>query len=317
MSKVKGGSSFIVETSKGQIEARHIIAATGPFQKPIIPPMIPTDAPIFQMHSNSYHNPEQLPEGAVLVVGAGSSGTQIAEELRKAGRKVYLSVGAHDRPPRRYRNRDFVWWLGVLNKWNADTPNPGTEHVTIAVSGAEGGKTVDFRRLAHEGLTLVGMTKGYSDGTVQFENDLVHNVNRGDANYLSVLEEADAFIAANGLDLPEEPEAKIIPPDPECMVNPILDLNLAEHGITTILWATGYALDYSWLEADTFDERGRPIHQRGVSKERGVYFLGLPWLTRRGSAFIWGAWHDAKFVADQIQIQHNYSGYHGEAEVIS
>lgn len=317
VSKVKGGSSFIVETSEGQIEARHIIAATGPFQKPIIPPMVPTDASVFQMHSNSYHNPEQLPEGAVLVVGAGSSGTQIAEELRKAGRKVYLSVGAHDRPPRRYRNRDFVWWLGVLNKWNADTPNPGTEHVTIAVSGAEGGKTVDFRRLAHEGLTLVGMTKGYSNGTVQFENDLVHNVNRGDANYLSVLEEADAFIAANGLDLPEEPEAKIIPPDPECMVNPILDLNLAEQGITTILWATGYALDYSWLEADTFDERGRPIHQRGVSKERGIYFLGLPWLTRRGSAFIWGAWHDAKFVADQIQIQHNYSGYHGEAEVIS
>ena len=111
------------------------------------------------MHSSAYRNPGQLPEGAVLVVGAGSSGVQIADELLRAGRRVYLSVGPHDRPPRAYRGRDFCWWLGVLGKWDAETPAPGTEHVTIAVSGAHGGQTIDFRRLAARGMTLVGRTE--------------------------------------------------------------------------------------------------------------------------------------------------------------
>ena len=113
-----------------------MVAATGPFQKPSIPPVIAQDAGPLQIHSNAYRNPAQLPKGAVLVVGGGSSGVQIAEELMKAGRRVFLSIGPHDRPPRRYRGRDNVWWLGVLGKWNADSPGPGTEHVTIAVSGA-------------------------------------------------------------------------------------------------------------------------------------------------------------------------------------
>jgi len=114
----------------------------------------------------------QLLEGGVLVVGAGSSGAQIAEELMNAGRDVYLSVGPHDRPPRSYRNRDFVWWLGVLGKWDLQTPGPGTEHVTIAVSGANGGNTVDFRRFAAGGMTLVGMTKHVKDGVLHFAADL-------------------------------------------------------------------------------------------------------------------------------------------------
>jgi len=257
----------------------------------------------------------RAPEGAVLVVGGGSSGVQIAEELMHAGRKVYLSIGAHDRPPRRYRGRDNVWWLGVLGKWNADSPGPGTEHVTIAVSGAAGGKTIDFRKLAHEGLTLVGMTTGYRDGRVTFADDLRSNLAAGDANYLSVLDEADAYIARVGLDLPEEPEARIIPEDPACVSAPISELDLAKEGVTTILWATGYRFDFSWIKSKAFDEMGRPLHQRGVSQEPGLYFVGLPWQTRRGSSFIWGVWHDAKFIADQIAIQHNYLAYDGNAAI--
>jgi putative flavoprotein involved in K+ transport len=255
-----------------------------------------------------------LPEGAVLVVGAGSSGVQIADELQRAGKKVYLSVGPHDRPPRAYRNRDFCWWLGVLGEWDAEAMRPGKEHVTIAVSGARGGHTVDFRRLANQGVTLVGLTKSFNDGVVTFEPDLADNLARGDENYLSLLNAADAYIVRNGLDLPEEPEAHTMLPDPECVSHPISELDLTKAGVTSIVWATGYAVDYNWLHVNAFGANGKPKHQRGVSTEPGVYFLGLPWLSRRGSAFIWGVWHDARHIADHIVTQRKYLSYRDAAE---
>ncbi|HJQ04490.1 MAG TPA: NAD(P)/FAD-dependent oxidoreductase [Nocardioides sp.] len=305
----QGRPGFRVETSDGTIDTRFVVAATGPFQRPVFPPIVPADAGPVQLHSNVYRNPEQLPAGAVLVVGAGSSGVQIADELRRSGREVYLSVGPHDRPPRSYRGRDFCWWLGVLGLWDLETPPAGAEHVTIAVSGARGGHTVDFRRLAETGINLVGLTASYADGVVRFSPDLVENVANGDASYLALLDAADDYVARNGLDLPEEPEARVIGPDPACLTDPTLEVDLAEAGITTILWATGYRADYSWLEVDTFDERGRPIHRRGVSNEPGIYFLGLPWLSRRGSSFIWGVWHDAKHLAGHIATQRSYLAY--------
>jgi putative flavoprotein involved in K+ transport len=253
-----------------------------------------------------------LPEGAVLVVGSGSSGAQIADELARRPAH-YLSVGPHDRPLRRYRGRDFVWWLGVLNKWDAEAP-PTTEHVTIAVSGAHGGYTIDFRRLAQRGLTLLGKTESFKDGVLNFARDLAENLAKGDKNYLSVLDEADAYIARNGLNLPEEPEARDTPPDPECVTNPILQLNMKEAGITSIIWATGFAADYSWLKLDAFNENRAPRHQCGVSAEPGLYFLRLLWQSRRGPSFIWGVWHDAKFPADHITKQHDYLAYSGSAQ---
>ncbi|MCO6059648.1 NAD(P)/FAD-dependent oxidoreductase [Pseudomonas sp. MOB-449] len=300
---------FTIETSEGVIQANRVVAATGPFQRPIIPPIAPTNARVSQIHSAQYRNPQQLPEGGVLVVGAGSSGVQIADELQRAGKQVYLSVGPHDRPPRAYRNRDFCWWLGVLGLWDAEAAQPGKEHVTIAVSGARGGHTVDFRGLAHQGVTLVGLTKSFDGDAVTFQADLAENIARGDENYLSLLDAADAYIARNGLDLPEEPEARATYPDPECVSNPILELDLAKAGVTSIIWATGYAVDYSWLKVGAFDGKGKPQHQRGVSSEPGIYFLGLPWLSRRGSTFIWGVWHDAKHIADHIATQRKYSAY--------
>jgi len=304
-----GRPGFTVETSQGVIEALHVVAATGPFQRPVIPPVAPKDANITQLHSAEYRNPEQLPDGAVLVVGSGSSGVQIADELQRAGKQVYLSVGPHDRPPRAYRNRDFCWWLGVLGEWDAPAMRPGTEHVTIAVSGARGGHTIDFRGLANQGITLVGMTKSFQDGMVSFQADLADNIAHGDANYLSLLDAADAYIERNGLGLPQEPEARHLLPDPACLTNPILELDLAAAGVTTIIWATGYAVDYSWLKVNALDEKGRPRHQRGVSTEPGIYFVGLPWLSRRGSSFIWGVWHDAMHIADHIATQRKYSTY--------
>ena len=310
VTRSREGAGFLVETDQGTLIAQHIVAATGPFQVPLMPNVVPNDLGVHQIHSNVYRNPDALPKGGVLVVGAGSSGAQIADEILAAGRQVYLSIGAHDRPPRSYRGRDFVWWLGVLNKWDAATPGPGTEHVTIAVSGAQGGKTVDFRRFAARGMTLLGMTQTYCDGTLAFAPDLRRNIERGDANYLSVLDEADAYIVRNALDLAPEPQARALGNDPACLTNPILSLDLKAVGITTIIWATGYGFDYNWLPMDLYDEKGRPKHQRGVSAEAGIYFLGLPWQSRRGSAFIWGVWHDAKYLADHIARQQTYLNYH-------
>jgi putative flavoprotein involved in K+ transport len=303
------GPGFCAETSAGTVEARFVVAATGPFQRPVIPPIVPEDAGVLQIHSSDYHNPRQLPVGDVLVVGAGSSGVQIASELQQSGRRVFLSVGPHDRPPRRYRGRDFCWWLGVLGLWDAETPPAGAEHVTIAVSGAQGGHTVDFRGLANRGIGLLGLTARFENGTLHFAPDLGDTLARGDANYLAMLDAADDYVARNGLDLPEDPEARILGPDPDSVTKPRLELDLAAEGITSIVWATGFAVDYSWLQVDALDDNGRPAHRRGVSTEPGVYFLGLPWLSRRGSSFIWGVWHDAKYVADHIITQRGYLAY--------
>ncbi len=298
--RMAGGTGFRVETSAGVIEANNVVAATGPFQRPVIPAMVPAEAGIVQMHSNAYRNPGQLPPGAVLVVGAGSSGAQIADELSRAGRHVYLCVGQHDRPPRRYRGKDNCWWLGVLGLWDMPVPDPSTQHVTIAVSGAYGGHTIDFRRLAAGGVTLLGRADSYSDGVMRFAPDLADNLARGDANYLSVLDAADAYVAREGIDLPEEPSARVAEPAPASVTDPILQLNLKAAGITSIVWATGYALDFGWLKVDAFDERGKPIHQRGVSKVPGLYFLGLSWLSRRASAFVFGVGPDAAHLAEHI-----------------
>ncbi len=310
----EGRPGFTVQTSTGLIEANQVVVATGPFQRPVIPPIAPQLPGITQLHSADYHNPRQLPEGAVLVVGAGSSGVQIADELQRAGKQVYLSVGAHDRPPRAYRNRDFCWWLGVLGLWDAEGVQPGKEHVTIAVSGARGGHTVDFRNLAHQGITLVGLTRAFDQGVVSFEANLAENIARGDENYLALLDAADDYIARNGLDLPEEPEARHMLPDPQCLTQPILELDLAKAGVSSIIWATGYSTDYSWLKVDAFKPDGKPQHQRGVSREPGIYFVGLPWLSRRGSAFIWGVWHDARHIAEHIVKQRTYFDYRDAAQ---
>lgn len=294
------GAGFRVESSAGMMEARNVVVATGPFQAPAVPGWVPEGSGVVQVHSSRYRNPGQLPAGGVLVVGAGSSGVQIADELLRAGRAVTLSVGPHNRPPRRYRGRDFVWWLGVLGKWEAVTHAPGREHVTIAVSGARGGTTVDFRELASRGMRLVGRAEGYADGVMRFAGDLADNVALGDADYLSVLDEADAYAAREGLALPEDAGARAFEPGlPAGYVAPG-KIRLAAEGIGAIVWATGYRFEFGWLEAGEFDGRGHPVHRRGVSPVPGLYHLGLPWLSRRASAFIWGVWRDAAFLAEQI-----------------
>jgi len=149
-------------------------------------------------------------------------------------------------------------------------------------------------------MNLVGMTKDYAGGTVTFQPDLAQNIAEGDANLLALLEEADAYVAREGLDFPQEPDAKVMPDDPACVTDPILELDLSKSGINTVIWATGYRQDFSWLNVDTFNDSGVPKHHQGVSDVPGVYFLGLPWLSMRGSSFIWGVWVDAERIAKHI-----------------
>jgi putative flavoprotein involved in K+ transport len=295
-----GGIGFRATTSDGTIDAGNVVVATGPFQRPLIPTVVPAGLGITQLHSAAYRNPDQLPPGAVLVVGAGSSGSQIADELLRCGRRTYLSVGPHDRPPIRYRGKDFCWWLGVLGMWDAPTRRPGMEHVTIAVSGAHGGITVDFRNFAARGMTLLGRAGSFEDSSLHFADDLERNITGGDRHYLSMLAEADEYVTTHGLDLPTEPDAHILGPLPDCVTTPIRQLDLAAAGVSSIIWATGYTSDFSWLHLDAFDDAGRPSHHQGISTVPGLYFLGLPWLSRRASPFIFGVWDDAARVADHI-----------------
>jgi putative flavoprotein involved in K+ transport len=307
--RLEGRQGFRVATSGGVIEAQRVVVATGPFQVPDHPRIIPDGAGVSQIHSSAYRNPGLLPEGAVLVVGGGASGSQIAEELQRAGRKVYLSIGEHYRPPRSYRQRDYVWWLGVLGLWDEVRTQARKSHVAFAVSGYDGGKTVDFRRLGNSGVTVVGLTKSYENGVLRFADDLAANIAQGDRAYLDVLREADAYVERNGLDLPPEPEAWEMAPDPDCVTTPILELDLHRAGIRNVIWATGFRFDFSWLAVDAFHPDGTPFHKRGISSEAGIYFLGLPGLTNRASSFIYGCWYDAKYIATHIMVQRNYAAY--------
>lgn len=303
------GPGFRVETSDGDYDAQFVIAATGPFQEPRMPSIVPVESGLVQLHSRDYHNPEQLPDGNVLVVGSGSSGAQIADELQRSGRHVHLSVSAHTRPPRTYRGRDIVWWLGVLGLWDQQVPRAGAEHVTLAISGAHGGSSIDFRALAESGITLVGRTESFDDGRLRFAPGLNETIAAGDANYLDVLDSADAYVARNGIDLPEEPAARQLDPLPGCVTDPIREVDVAHSGITSIIWATGFSVDFSWLQVDAVDDIGRPRHQRGISPEPGIFFIGLPWLTRRSSSFLCGVSGDAKYIAEHIAVQRDYLAY--------
>lgn len=292
---------FRVETSAGTIESRRVVVATGAFQKPVIPDLIPAQTGIAQIHSSEYRNPSELPPGAVLVVGSGSSGSQIADEILRSERRVYLSVGHHKRPPRRYRGQDNSFWLDKLNRWDMRPSGANQKHVPIAVSGINGGWTVNFRELGHRGVVLLGHTESYCDGVLRFAPDLRENIKAGDQDYLAFLKEVDALIEREGLDFPEEKNAHGVIADPYCLVHPQLEIDLAKEGISVVIWATGYSADFKWIKIDdAFEPTGRPIHAAGISCIPGLYFLGLPFLSRLGSAFIFGVWDDAKRLGEQI-----------------
>ena len=205
-----GTSGFLAETSDGPIEAGNVVVATGPYQRPIVPALLPEDAGVFQVHASRYREPGQLPPGAVLIVGSGASGAQIAEELVRAGRHVYLSVGRHRRLPRRYRGRDLIWWLSAMGLDQTPVENRGPDKSLPLITGAYGGHTIDFRHFAMQGMTLLGRVEAARGGTLDFAPDLADSLAFGDAAYTAFLDRADVHVARHDLDMPEEPAARAV-----------------------------------------------------------------------------------------------------------
>ncbi len=301
----RGDGTFEIATDGGTLTADQVVVATGPYQVPRIPRMaerIP-DA-ITQLHSSAYKNPEQLPEGAVLVVGTGQSGCQIAEDLHLAGRSVHLATGSAPRVARFYRGRDVVAWLDDMGTYtrgidrfaDADAVRFRANHY---VTGRDGGHDIDLRRFALEGMALHGRLTRVSNGRLSFGPDLRAHLDGADAVSESIKDSIDAWIAAQGVDAPVQ--ARYVPvwePGPEAENPP--DVDLAAAGITSIIWSTGYGRDDRWIELPIFNGRGYPTHDRGVTSQPGLYFLGLPWQYTWGSGRFAGVAADAEHLARQI-----------------
>jgi putative flavoprotein involved in K+ transport len=300
----EGGLGFVAETSDGVLEATNVVIATGPYQRPKIPALLQDDGRFFQVHASGYTRPDQLPRGATLVVGSGASGAQIAEELMRAGRRVYLSVGRHRRMPRRYRGRDLMWWLSALGLDKTPTERRGPERALPLITGAYGGHTIDFRRFASQGIVLLGRVVADRDGTLDIAPNLAESLSYGDAAYVNFLDMADAHASRHRLNLPEDQSARVAERDPPCLVEPLRHLDLHAAGVTSVIWATGYDVDFGWLQIPVFDPHGCPVHRSGITDVPGLYFLGLPWLSKMNSSFLSGVGDDATRLADHIAARH-------------
>jgi putative flavoprotein involved in K+ transport len=287
-------------------QARNVVLATGAYPRPKIPSASDSIAGhIQQLHSNDYRRPGQLADGGVLVVGTGQSGAQIAEELQRAGREVHLAVSKCSTAPRRYRGHDLGWWLfqvyrhgpevGVAPKLQSPAarlaPNP-------IVSGQGGGHSVDLRQFARQGIRLYGGLES-ADGTrARFSDDLADRLTfaetQFDQQYRRLFE---AYIAAAGLDVPPDDRPPLGDPFVPATST---ELDLAAAGITSVVWATGYRLDFGWVDLPVFDEWNYPRHTRGVTTHPGLYAVGLPWLHSIASAVLAGVGTDAAYIAEHI-----------------
>lgn len=291
---------FVAETSDGLVEGANVVVATGPYQRPIIPPLLQDEVGLFQVHASRYREPNQLPSGAVLVVGSGASGAQISEELFRAGRRVYLSVGRHRRMPRRYRGRDLIWWLSALGLDQTSVERRGPDKSLPLITGAYGGHTIDYREFAARGIVLLGRLVAARDGVIDVARDLAASLAHGDSAYTAFLDMVDAHVQRHELAVPQEPAAREVLPDPSCLVEPLPRLDLRAAGISAVIWATGYGVDFDWIDIPVLDARGEPTHSQGITGVPGLYFLGLQWLSRMNSSFLTGVGDDAERLADHI-----------------
>jgi len=296
----RDADGFLAEIAGGSITARNVVIATGPYQRPLRPDVLDGHPGLFQVHASGYKNPAQLPDGAVLVIGAGASGAQITDELVRAGRRVFLSVGRHNRLPRRYRGRDLFWWLAEMGVDATPVEQRGPSRLLPVITGAHGGHTIDFRRFAADGVTLLGRVTAARDGVLEIAPDLATSIANGDAYYATFLGIVDDFIAARGLDHPDDPLARVRLPDPPSLTAPLRTIDLRAERISSVIWATGYGLELNWIDIPVLDANGAPRHRHGVSDVPGLYFLGLQWLSKMKSSFLSGVGDDAAVLADHI-----------------
>ncbi|MGW2054453.1 MSMEG_0569 family flavin-dependent oxidoreductase [Streptomyces sp. NPDC001840] len=293
---------FELTTAEGGFTADQVVVATGPYHNPSIPRMAERlPAGVTQIHSSRYRAPDRLPEGGVLVVGTGQSGCQIAEDLHLAGRQVHLAVGSAPRVARFYRDRDCVAWLDEMGHYakgidSFDDASAVRMRVNHYVTGRDGGRDIDLRAFARDGMRLYGRLTGINGTTLEFADDLKINLDRADGVAESIKDAIDAHISAHGLQAPHEP--RYVPVwEPS---GHVAELDLAEAGITSVVWSTGFTRDHRWIEIPAFDGRGYPMHRRGATSTPGLYFLGLPWQYSWGSGRFEAVGRDAGFLADHI-----------------
>jgi putative flavoprotein involved in K+ transport len=299
------GKGFVVSLLDGSIQARRVVLATGPFQRPFIPPMADDVSPsVLQTDPTRYRNPQELPDGAVLVVGSGASGCQIADELLQAGRRVFLSVSRHRRVPRRFRGKDVYWWLEKLGRFDQtiDTFPDRRWPPSTVITGVGGGYDVDVRRMAADGVTVVGRVVGASERTVALAANANAILGEADQAYAGFLSAAREFVIKAKLqgELAEESRADPLPLPATLEERDSLDLD--RESITTILWATGYGYDYGWVKLPVFDDGGRPVQNRGVTQVPGLYFLGLHWMHTFKSGLFSGVGSDAEYLAEHMGL---------------
>lgn len=290
-----------VETDHYTVEAQNVVVATGPYQQPRVPPFSKALPPcIVQTTANRYTNPQALPPGKVLVVGAGGSGWQIAEDLLHSGRQVYLSVGRHRRVPRRYRGRDFGWWQEMTGAADQIVDRSSQMLRAPLLTGVAGGHDGDLRELAQQGVTLVGSLGAIRDSQLHFAADLEQNLAAGDETYAQFMRSVDEYIVSRQLTGHDASDHPPLLSRQRQRLPAITHLDMKSAGITSVIWAVGYQFEFGWIKCPVFDAVGRPVHVRGVTTTPGLYFLGLPRLHKIKSAFLWGVGEDAGYLAEHI-----------------
>lgn len=291
-----------LSTSDGEWDAEQVIVAGGSFQTPGVPPAADSiSGDVHQITSVAYRNPQELPEGAVLVVGSGQSGCQIADDLHQAGREVWLAVGGATRVPRRYRGRDLFAWvldIGLLEGPMSEHPQ-GPEARYAAnpqASGRDGGKDIDLREFGRDGIHLVGRFVDASGTEMRFAPDLIERLDAADEACNRMIQGLEQYIANTGMDLPPDDREPVdwAPSDvPE-------RIDLADENIGTVIWCTGYRRDYSWIEGLEIDDHGYPVTDRGVTRSAGLYFVGLHGMHSLSSGLFWGVGSDAEHVVGRL-----------------
>lgn len=300
-----GGFELTLTTDTGDEElltCEHAVVATGGYPIPVMPAFASAlDPSVTQIHSEQYRNADQLPNGAVLVVGTGQSGAQIAEDLHLAGRQVHLAVGNAPRVARFYRGRDCMTWLadmGLYDKAAGEYPGgkAAIEKTNHYVTGRDGGRDIDLRGFAADGMRLYGALTNGKDSTLEFAPSLRASLDHADAVYNSISADIDTYIEREGIDAP--PARRYTPVwEPESETTAV---DLVGEGVTSIVWAIGYRPDYRWIEASAFDGAGRPMQNRGVTSVAGLSFVGLPWMHTWGSGRFLGIDRDAAHIAATI-----------------
>jgi putative flavoprotein involved in K+ transport len=301
VSRLEGApdGGFVLSIPGREIRARQVVVASGAFQRPHLPAAaraIP--GRVEQLLAEEYHNPKALAPGAVVVVGSGQTGCQLAEELRQAGRKVFLACGRSWWVPRRLAGRDIIWWMaetGFMDRTPDMLPSPAARLFgNPQATGHDGGYDLHFRTLHAAGVELLGRFAGADESTLHFADDLAASIDFGDTRWADFRKLIDARCLAQGVDAP------VFETPAPLRIKTRAQLDVAAEGITTIIWTTGYRADYGWVKFPVFDDMGLPIQTNGRTSVRGLYFSGVQWLRKSKSSILYGIGEDAEVIARQL-----------------